>query len=104
MTNYNVKVENSCLEFLNDLKKYNPYLHNQLCDTIREICSNPFRSKYKSLENTDKDRRARSGNYRIVYFVNNLTVFITKIGPRKNVYEWDIGCPKFSKKRLKSIH
>lgn len=103
MSNYTVQVNNSCLEFLNDLKLYNPSLYNQLCDTIREICSSPFKSKYKKLENTQRNRRARSGNYRIVYFVEGGVVFITKIGQRKNVYEWDIGCPKLSKKKLRSL-
>ena len=104
MSNYSVQVNNSCLEFLNDLERYNVSLHNQLCDTIREICSNPFKSKYKRLENSEKDRRARSGHYRIIYFVNEDTVFITKIGERKNVYKNSLGCPKLSKKKLKSIH
>ncbi len=103
MIKYKVQVENSCLDFLNDLEKYNISLHNQLCDTTREICSDPFKSKFKKLEGTERDYRDRSGNYRIVYFVNDSTVFITKIGQRKNVYEWDIGCPKLSKKKIRSI-
>ena len=33
--------------------------------------SDPFKSKFKRLENSDRDRRARSGNFRIVYFVKD---------------------------------
>ncbi len=104
MSNYKVQVDNSCLNFLKGLEKYNNSLHSQICDTIKEICSNPFKSKYKKLEESERDFRARSGNYRIVYFVSNGTVFITKIGQRKNVYKMPPGCPKLSKKKLMSLH
>lgn len=40
---------------------------------------------------------------RIVYFVKDDAIFITKIGLRKNVYKIDVGCPKFSKKKLRSL-
>lgn len=103
MNKYKIQVINSCQEFLDDLKEYNISIHNQLCDTIREVMSDPFKSKFKRLENSDRDRRARSGNFRIVYFVKDDAIFITKIGLRKNVYKTDVGCPKFTKKKLRSL-
>ena len=103
MNNYKIQVINPCKEFLDDLKEYNVHIHNQLCDTIREVMTNPFKSKFKRLENSDRDRRARSGDFRIVYFVKHDVIFITKIGLRKNVYKMDVGCPKLSKKKLKSL-
>ena len=103
MNNYTIQVINSCQEFLNQLKEYNLPIYNQLCDTIREVKANPFKSKFKRLESSDRDRRARSGDFRIVYFVKNDTILITKIGLRKNVYEMGTGCPKLSKKKLRSL-
>lgn len=103
MNNYKIQVINPCQEFLDDLKEYNEPIHNQLCDTIREVIVNPFKSKFKRLENSDRDRRARSGDFRIVYFVKHDVIFITKIGLRKNVYKRDVGCPKLSKKKLRSL-
>ena len=103
MNKYKIQVINSCQDFLDDLKKYNLPLHTQLCDTIKEVISNPFKSKFKRLENSDRDMRARSGDFRIVFFVSNDTIFITKIGLRKNVYKMDVGCPKLSKKKLRSL-
>ncbi len=103
MNNYKIQVINPCQEFLDDLKEYNAPIHNQLCDTIREVIANPFKSKFKRLENSDRDRRARSGDFRIVYFVKHDVIFITKIGLRKNVYKMDVGCPKLSKKKLRSL-
>lgn len=103
MNKYKIQIIAPCQDFLDDLKEYNLSVHTQLCDTIREVISNPFRSKFKRLENSDRDRRARSGDFRIVYFVKNDTIFITKIGLRKNVYKMDIGCPKLGKKELRSL-
>lgn len=103
MNKYKIQVINSCQEFLNDLKEYNISIHNQLCDTIREVMSDPFKSKFKRLENSYRDRRARSGDFRIVFFVSRSNVVITKIGLRKDVYKRDKGCPKLSKKQLRSL-
>lgn len=103
MSKYKIQIVASCQDFLDDLKKYNLPLHTQLCDTIKEVISNPFKSKFKRLENSDRDMRARSGDFRIVFFVSNDTIFITKIGLRKNVYKMDVGCPKLSKKKLRSL-
>lgn len=103
MSKYKIQIIAPCQDFLDDLKKYNLPLHTQLCDTIKEVISNPFKSKFKRLENSDRDMRARSGDFRIVFFVSNDTIFITKIGLRKNVYKMDVGCPKLSKKKLRSL-
>ena len=53
MNKYKIQVINSCQEFLNDLKEYNISIHNQLCDAIREVMSDPFKSKFKRLENSE---------------------------------------------------
>ncbi|WP_407378923.1 type II toxin-antitoxin system RelE family toxin [Methanobrevibacter sp.] len=103
MNKYNIQIIAPCQKFLDDLKEYNLPIHTQLCDTIREVISNPFNSKFKRLRNSDRDRRARSGDFRIVFFVSNNTILITKIGLRKNVYKMDVGCPKLSKKQLRSL-
>jgi mRNA-degrading endonuclease RelE of RelBE toxin-antitoxin system len=74
-------------EFLDELKLSNPKLYQRLCNKIREIRSNPFKSKFKTLKNTDGYRRARLGEYRIVYFVEGNNILITRIGLRQHVYK-----------------
>lgn len=74
-------------EFLDELKLINPKLYGRICDKIREIGLNPFKSKFKNLKNTDDYRRARLGDYRIIYFVEGNNVLITCIGLRNNVYK-----------------
>ena len=103
MNRYKIQIIKSCQRFLDDLKEHNVVIHSQLCDTIKEIIPNPFNSKFKKLRNSNRDRRARSGDFRIVFFVSNNTIFITKIGLRKNVYKMDEGCLNHSKKKLKSL-
>ena len=94
----------SCRKLLDDLELYNPKLYGKFSEMIDEVLENPFKSKFKKLQYSDKDRRNRYGDYRVVYFVNKDTVFVTKIEWRKNVYKNSPGCPKLSKKKLKSIH
>lgn len=103
MAEFNVKYIKSCKKLLNNLEKYNPKLFNEFSSMIGEILENPFKPKFKKIQGSDKDRRSRLGDYRVVYFVSNSTVFITKIGMRKNIYKSPLGCPKLSKKKLKSI-
>lgn len=74
-------------EFLDELKLSNPKLYERLCDKIREIRSNPFKSKFKNLKNNDGYRRARLGKFRIVYFVEGNKILITRIGLRSHVYK-----------------
>ena len=100
----NVKIQLSgVIRFCLIIRVISRYFHTQLCDTIKEVISNPFKSKFKRLENSYRDRRARSGDFRIVFFVSNSNILITKIGLRKNIYKMDIGCPKLSKKQLRSL-
>ena len=74
-------------KFLDELIKLNPNLREQLCEKIREIQVNPFKSKFKKLKNSNGYRRARSGDYRIIYFIEDNKIFIIKIGLRKSVYK-----------------
>lgn len=103
MNKYKVQIIAPCQDFLDGLKEHNLPVHTQLCNTILEIISNPFNSKFKRLRNSDRDRRARSGDFRIVFFVSKSNILITKIGLRKDVYKMDVGCPKLSKKQLRSL-
>ena len=87
-------------EFLDELKSINPKLYERLCNKIREIRSNPFKSKFKNLKNTDGYRRARMGDYRIVYFVEGNNILITRIGLRSHVYKKDYTVKNFTIKEF----
>ncbi len=104
MYDFKIEIISSCKRYLNSLEdsqylKYNK-LHNNLCNVIKDIKYNPFCPKFKKLKGSTNLRRARFGNYRIVYFVKEGTVFISQIGLRKNVYKKGKGCEHL----LKRIH
>lgn len=85
--NYKILIFKDSKKFLDELIKINPYLREQLCEKIREIQSDPFKSKFKKLKNSQGYRRARSGDYRIIYFIEDNKIFVIKIGLRKSVYK-----------------
>ncbi|WP_338101149.1 type II toxin-antitoxin system RelE family toxin [Methanobrevibacter boviskoreani] len=87
MKNYNYKVfiYGKSKEFLHNLNS--PKIKKQLCDTINEISANPYKSKFKHLKNTDGLKRARSGKYRIIFFIKDEIVYIIKISLRKDAYK-----------------
>ena len=102
MYKYKLCIINEEDEFLEALKNDNPKLRDQLCEKIKEIRENPFKSKfivlhaneknplkkiYSDMPDSIKYRRARSGDYRIIYFVVKNRIFITRIGLRKTVYK-----------------
>lgn len=84
---YTILIFRESKEFLDDLIDTNPKLREQLCEKIREIKDNPYKSKFKKLKNSKAYRRARSGNYRIIYFIEGNKIFILRIGLRKSVYK-----------------
>lgn len=87
-------------EFLDELKLTNSKLYERLCDKIWEIRSNPFKSKFKNLKNTDGYGRARLDDYRIVYFVEGNNILITRIGLRSHVYKKDYAVKNFTIKKF----
>jgi mRNA interferase RelE/StbE len=70
------------------LAKIPPPHFNRIVKSIRELSINPRPYGYKKLTGRD-GYRIRSGNYRIIYTVqdNILTVFVIDIGHRKDIYD-----------------
>ena len=87
MKNYNYKVliYGKSKEFLHNLNS--PKIQKQLYDTINEIRADPYKSKFKHLKNTEGLKRARSGKYRIIFFIEDENIYITKISLRKDAYK-----------------
>ena len=69
------------------LAKIPPPYFNRIVKSIRDLANNPRPHGYKKLAGRD-GYRIRSGNYRIIYTVqdNILTVFVIDIGHRKDIY------------------
>jgi mRNA interferase RelE/StbE len=84
MVKYKIEVKKSAAKELNsipikDLKK--------ILKTIQELSNNPRPKGCLKLTNQE-NYRIRVGNYRILYSIKDeiLTVYVVKIGHRKNIY------------------
>ena len=69
-------------------------LINQIYDKYYQLAIGPYNEAESSFKSRKcpKCMKTRVGNYRIIYFVNELTkeVEIIDIGPRKSIYKkWD---------------
>ena len=61
---------------------------SRILDLIESLCDAPLQeSKTKALHGKEPLRRARLGNYRIVYYVDDDTLEVVRIGPRGDVYK-----------------
>ena len=73
-----------------DLKKIPKADQKRIMIKAESLAENPFPSGYKSLQGKLSGYyRIRSGDYRIVYSVDNekITILILKIGHRGSIYE-----------------
>ena len=84
MAKYKIEFKKSAVKELysipkNELEKLITQIHN--------LAENPRPVGCKKLSKDEK-YRIRVGNYRILYLIedNKLTIFIVKVGHRKNVY------------------
>jgi mRNA interferase RelE/StbE len=82
---YQIVIEQKALDFLQTLPGK---FRRQIASKIDSLADNPFPPACKKLLNTDF-YRLRSGNYRIIYSVSRqkITVFILRIGDRKDIYK-----------------
>lgn len=83
-----------------EFKKLTPQVQREIKDTIESLKETPFPEGCKKLSGVSKKVlshfgsdsifRVRSGDYRILYNVNNETIVIciVKIGARKEVYKF----------------
>ena len=60
-----------------------------LREKILGLSGNPFPSGFKKLKGFHNQFRIRSGNYRVIYRIENtlLIIEVLKVGDRKNIYE-----------------
>jgi mRNA interferase RelE/StbE len=84
MVKYKIQVKRSAEKELAEIPK-NELL--KILDKIKTLSDDPHPGGSIKLTNQEK-YRVRVGNYRVLYKVeiNILTIFVVKIGHRKNIY------------------
>lgn len=85
MACYRLEVKKSARKSLLALSRAVVQAISQIIDSLAD---NPYPPGCKKLSGTDHTYRVRSGDYRIVYTVDNdiLIVEVVKIGHRKDIY------------------
>ena len=84
MAKYKIQVKKSAEKELGKIPKIELL---KILDKIKSLADDPHPAGSIKLTNQEK-YRIRVGNYRILYKIeeNILTVFIVKVGHRKNIY------------------
>ena len=84
MEKYKIEMKKSAVKELNSLP---PKDIQKIITRIQSLAVNPKPSGCIKLTNRE-DYRIRSGNYRIIYSINNdiLVIEVIKIGQRKEIY------------------
>ena len=84
MGKYKIEVKKSAEKELGKIPKKELL---KILEKIESLSDDPYPTGSIKLSNQDK-YRVRMGNYRILYKIENyiLTVFVIKIGHRKNIY------------------
>lgn len=89
---FKISLHPDAVKFLRDL---NPEMKERLKSGIKSLEQDPFKSRshsdIKKLKGTKKREdlyRLRIGDYRVIYAVEENTIFILEIVPRGKGYDW----------------
>ncbi len=83
---YKITIEKQAIKFLKEIKNKSDY--TKITSVIEDLANNPMPFGSEKLKGKD-GYRIRQGNYRILYDIEHdiITVIVTKIGHRKDVYK-----------------
>jgi mRNA interferase RelE/StbE len=70
------------------LSKLDKSVANVILTKIEEFCSEPSKSQIKKLKTPfDGAYRLRAGDYRVIFYVEDDLMLISRVAHRKSVYE-----------------
>lgn len=81
-----LEFKRSALKQLKNYKKKNPIAYKIIREQITEIVNNPQDSRYKKIKRYPKYKRARKGNYRICFKIDNDCIYIGRNDDRSKAY------------------
>ena len=83
---YRIEYDEAALE---DLLKLPKKIQQQLIKAISRLGESPRSGNIKQLKGYDKLFRLRSGDYRVVYTIEDDVIIVTivAVGPRKDIYD-----------------
>ena len=86
MINMELEFKRSALKQLKNYKKKNPIAYKIIREQLGEIVKNPEDIHYKKVKRYPKYKRARKGDYRICFKVENDCIYIGRIEGRPKAY------------------
>ena len=81
-----IEFKRSALKQLKFYKKKNPTAYKIIYEKLDEILKDPNNIRYEKVKKYPKYKRARKGNYRICFRVDNDCVYIGRIEDRSKAY------------------
>ena len=84
MAKYKIEIKKSAVKELNNLPSNDL---KKIIQRIQNLADNPRPHDCKKLTGEEK-YRIRSGDYRILYFIEDdiITIYVVKVGHRRDVY------------------
>lgn len=86
MINMELEFKHSALKQLKNYKKKNPIAYKIIRKKLEEIIENPQDIRYEKVKKYPKYKRARKGDYRICFKVENNCIYIGRIEGRPKAY------------------
>lgn len=71
---------------LSDLKDFDNFTLQRIVKKINELSISPFSKDIKRLKGA-RGYRLRVGDYRVIFDIEKDSIFILKVGHRKNIYD-----------------
>ena len=81
-----LEFKRSTLKQLKYYKKKNPIAYKIIREKLEEILENPHDIHYEKVKKYPQYKRARKGNYRICFKVDNDCIYIGRIESRPKAY------------------
>jgi len=72
---------------LKELDKLESSISLRILQKVEELKDNPFSKDIKRLKG-ETSFRLRIGDYRVIFDIVGSTIFISKVGHRKNIYDF----------------
>lgn len=86
MINMEIEFKRSAFKQLKQYKKKNSIAYKLIYEKLEEIMENPNNIRYEKVKRYPKYKRARKGNYRICFKVEDNCIYIGRIEDRSKVY------------------
>lgn len=86
MISMEIEFKRSALKQLKYYKKKNPVAYKKIYEKLGEIMENPNDIRYKKVKRYPKYKRAKKGDYRICFKVEDNCIYIGRIESRPKAY------------------